>query len=321
MENILILNLLGKRFHIPLRIVADHPQTLLGNQSLRSKYYREDIKDYYFERSPLLFPYILTYYTLDRKIFCPHHIPKELLENECKFFKLINSKIYREINKMPTYQYFQRPNQIKENYFITITPLIVGILFMITTAMETLNNVNNTSSNELWSITYFIELLNTILLTSIIIYQIVHRKKSFQYTRFLLDLFSTILTIFVIIGQNVIKLTNFHFLNSLIMLFKTLRLFIVVAHLRLLRLVIQTFIQRYKYDQLIKYCLCFYYFFLFRLHVICTLVFINIIITGSFSEIVFAFERRHQERKNSHVTMKSHFDAFWWATSLRFILN
>ena len=80
MENILILNLLGKRFHIPFKIVSNYPETLLGNKLLLSKYYRNDRKDYYFERNPLLFPYILTYYTLEKKIFCSHHIPIELLE-------------------------------------------------------------------------------------------------------------------------------------------------------------------------------------------------------------------------------------------------
>src|SRR5689334_15691813 len=122
MENILILNLLGKRFHIPYRIIADYPQTLLGNKLLLSKYYRHDRHDYYFERNPLLFPYILTYYTLNKKIFCPHNIPIELLKNECEFFQLSKPNIYYEINKTETYQYFQRNENLKKDYFIQIIP-------------------------------------------------------------------------------------------------------------------------------------------------------------------------------------------------------
>ncbi len=56
---------------------------------------------------------------------------------------------------------------------------------------------------------------------------------------------------------------------------------------------------------------------IYRLQTICILVFINIIIIGSFSEITFAFERRQKEDQTDQLTMKTHFDAFWWATSLR----
>ncbi|CAF0970944.1 unnamed protein product [Rotaria sordida] len=301
MEKILIINLLGKRFHIPYRIVANYPQTLLGNDLLLSKYYRHDIKDYYFERNPLLFSYILTYYTLEKKIFCPHSIPLELIENECQFFKLNNSNIYHEINKNLTYQYFQRKKTFKnknKNNFIFIIPFIISILFMITISMEISNNY---FLNLSWSLTYFIELFNIILLTIIIFYQIIYKKDSFQNKCFLLDLFSTILSIFIIISQNLMIITNNYFINSLIMLLKTFRLCIIIAHLRILRLIIQTFIQRLK--------------------IIFILVFINIIIIGSFSEIAFAFERRQQEDQNNKLTMKTHFDAFWWATSLSFTIG
>ncbi len=60
---------------------------------------------------------------------------------------------------------------------------------------------------------------------------------------------------------------------------------------------------------------------IFRLETICILVFINIIITGSFSELAFAFERRQQDDQTDQSTMKTHFDAFWWATSLRLNSN
>ncbi|CAF0729861.1 unnamed protein product [Rotaria sp. Silwood1] len=301
MEKILIINLLGKRFHIPYTLVINYPQTLLGNELLLSKYYRHDIKDYYFERNPLLFSYILTYYTLEKKIFCPHNIPIELLENECQFFKLNNSNIYHEINKISTYQYFRRKKTLKntnKDYFIFIIPFICSILFMITISMEISNNHFVNSS---WSLTYFIELFNIILLTSTILYRIVYKKDFFRNKCFLLDLFSTILSIFIIISQNLMIITNYYFINCLIMLLKTFRLFIIIAHLRILRLIIQTFIQ--------------------RLEIICILVFINIIIIGSFSEMAFAFERRQQEDQNNKLTMKTHFDAFWWATSLSFTIG
>jgi hypothetical protein len=242
MENILILNLLGKRFYLPLIIVNDYPQTLLGNEGLRSKYYRNNRNDYYFERNSLLFSYILTYYTLEKKIFCPHHIPIELLENECRFFQLDNPIIYHEINKIETYQYISRNSTNRNEYFIDLISFITGLLFMITISMET---SEKTSS---WSLSYFIELFSTLLLTSTILYQTISRKNFLRNHWFLIDLFSTILSIFIICSQNLLIMTNHSIFNSINMLLKTFRLFLMIGHLRILRLIIRTFIQRYKYD-------------------------------------------------------------------------
>lgn len=57
---------------------------------------------------------------------------------------------------------------------------------------------------------------------------------------------------------------------------------------------------------------------IYRLQTICVLVFINIILIGSLGEITFAFERRLKQDEINQSTMKTHLDAFWWATSLRF---
>jgi hypothetical protein len=113
---------------------------------------------------------------------------------------------------------------------------------MITISMEKLNTTLS------WSLSYFIELFSTILLTSTIVYQTIYKKEYF-----LLDLFSTILSIFIIISQNLIMITNYHILNSLIMLFKIFRLFILIGHLRILRLIILTFIQRYLFEIRLKF--------------------------------------------------------------------
>lgn len=238
MENILILNLLGQKFDIPYKILLNYPETLLGNKILLSKYYRHDRNDYYFERNPLLFSYILTYYTLEKKIFCPHSIPIELLENECQFFQLNNPNIYHEINQIQTYHYFSRNIQLKQDYFIEIIPLFTGILFMITISMET----TTTTLEKTFSLSlcYFIELISTLLLTSTIIYQLIFRKNYF----FLFDFTFTLLSILIIIIENIYMMINYSILNNLILLLKIVRLFIVIVHLRILRLIILTFIQR-----------------------------------------------------------------------------
>jgi hypothetical protein len=57
-------------------------------------------------------------------------------------------------------------------------------------------------------------------------------------------------------------MTNYHRLIKIsIMLFKTFRLVIVIAHLRILRLIIITFIQRYINSILPSDSNIFYYYF------------------------------------------------------------
>ena len=243
MQPILALNLLGKRFHIPYQIVNNYPDTLLGNQSLLSEYYRHETNDYYFERNPLLLPYILTYYTLEKKILCPHNIPIELLRDECKFFQLHSPNIYHELNKIVTYQYIPRDKTSKIDSLIIITSFIIGLLYMITISMETSNNDFSHSS---WSLTYFIELVCIVLLTSIVLYQAIYKQDLLRNKSFLSVLFSTILSILIIVSHNLMTITNHDFINRFIMLAKAFRLFIIIAHFPLLKLITKTFIHRYK---------------------------------------------------------------------------
>ena len=248
MENILLLNLLGKRFHVPHRLVADHPQTLLGNEQLLTRHYRRHSKDYYFERNPLLFPYILTYYTLERKIFCPHHIPVELLEKECQFFQLDHPYIYHELNKNETYQYFSTGKASRRDFLIQLTPFLAGLAFMLLISAETLQQVNESSRDLSWSWPYFLELFTTLLLTTSVGYQLVvtkaEQRRFLRNPRFLLDLSSTLVSIVVVGSQNWTIIGQHRLLTCLIMALKIARLFIVVGHLRILRLILLTFIRR-----------------------------------------------------------------------------
>jgi hypothetical protein len=241
METILTVNLLGKRFPVPARLVQDRPQTLLGNQLQLAKYYRSDRNDYYFERSPLLFPYIFTYYTLDKKIFCPHHIPMELLQRECEFFQLTDSNIYAEINCAATYQYFRQSPHLNKEFLTDFAPLIIGVVFLIITSMERLDRSSSRSS---WSLVYFLELFSTLFLTSAIAYRSIFQKQILRKPSFLLDLFAAVSSIILMVLQNFLIASSPHWIYILTVVLKTSRSVIVVVHLRLLRLVVRTFVQR-----------------------------------------------------------------------------
>ena len=243
MENHLLLNLLGKRFHLPSRLVADYPQTLLGNRSLLATYYRQYANEYYFERNPLLFPYILTYYTLEKKIFCPHHIPIELLENECQFFQLSNASIYRERNRTTSYQYFPRKRHLKHERWIELASFVAGILFMIAISTETVRGAEAS-----WSVASVLELFGTFLLTSSILSRIVltrsdHRDLS-RKKSFLFDVFASLVSITLIAIETFGRPRDSRLLPLFIMICKTVRLLMMIGHLRILRLVWLTCIHR-----------------------------------------------------------------------------
>lgn len=243
MEKHLLLNLLGKRFHLPRRLVADYPQTLLGNKSLLANYYRQHANDYYFERSPLLFPYILTYYTLERKIFCPHHIPIELLESECQFFQLTNVSIYRERSRTTTYQYFPRQKHGKRERWIEFASFLAGILFMIAMSTETVRR-----AEQSWSVPSVIDVVGTFLLSSSILSRIIftgsdHRDLCRQKS-FLFDVFSSLVSIALIATETFVSATDSRLLPLVIMICKTVRLLMMIGHLRILRLVWLTCVHR-----------------------------------------------------------------------------
>ena len=239
MENILLINLLGKRFYLPSTMIDHYPQTLLGNELSRSKYYRNETKDYYFQRNPLLFSYLLTYYTLERRIFCPRHIPRELLEDECRFFQLENPIIDSEMNPMKTYQYFPRRKKNSDELFIHSFSSVIGVLFLIRMSLE------SSQTTSLWFISYFIELFSTLSLTSTILYQFIFNQNLRHHSWLLLDLFSIIFSFFIITTENLYVITSHPFFNYLNFLLKTLRLLILIGHLRILRLILRTFIDRY----------------------------------------------------------------------------
>ena len=248
MENILLLNLLGKRFHVPHRLVAEHPQTLLGNEQLLTRYYRRHTKDYFFERNPLLFPYILTYYTLERKIYCPHHIPVELLEKECQFFQLTNPYFHHELNKTENYQYFSTRKRSRRDFLVELAPFLAGLAFMLLISMETLQQINESSRDLSWSWPYFLELFTTLLLTVSVGHQLIatkaEQRRFLRNPRFLLDLFSTVVSIVVVGSQNWTIIGRYRRVTCLIMALKIARLFILVGHLRILRWILLTFIRR-----------------------------------------------------------------------------
>ena len=81
-EQTVILNVGGVRHEVRQSTLKKKPSTKLGDERKLRKYYRSGTNEYYFDRSPRLFDYILNYYRCDElhinKCQCASEIFAEL---------------------------------------------------------------------------------------------------------------------------------------------------------------------------------------------------------------------------------------------------
>lgn len=85
-------NILGHRYEIPVSILNNYPNTLLGEPRLRAAYYDYVKDEYVFDRHPQAFESIITFYQSDgNSLAKPQWMPSEMFYEELKFFHLHSS--------------------------------------------------------------------------------------------------------------------------------------------------------------------------------------------------------------------------------------
>ena len=85
-------NVLGHHYELPVSILNNHPNTLLGEPKLRAGYYDYSKDEYIFDRHPQAFESILTFYHSDgNSLSKPDFMPVEIFYEELKFFRLKTS--------------------------------------------------------------------------------------------------------------------------------------------------------------------------------------------------------------------------------------
>ncbi|UJR37830.1 hypothetical protein I4U23_030520 [Adineta vaga] len=88
-------DILGHHYEIPLSILNNYPNTLLGEPKLRAVYYNYTKDEFVIDRQPQAFESILTFYVSDGKSLSkPNGMPSEIFYEELKFFR-IHSSILR----------------------------------------------------------------------------------------------------------------------------------------------------------------------------------------------------------------------------------
>lgn len=82
-------NILGQHYEIPVSILNNYPNTLLGEPKLRANYYDYTKDEFIFDRHPQAFESILTFYLSDgNSLATPDWMPVEIFYEELKFFRM-----------------------------------------------------------------------------------------------------------------------------------------------------------------------------------------------------------------------------------------
>lgn len=89
----IFLNISGETYETRITTLERFPDTLLGDRNRRLLYYCEKSKQYHFRRSKLFFDAILFFYQSNGILRCPHELPVELFEAECRFFQMPQNAI------------------------------------------------------------------------------------------------------------------------------------------------------------------------------------------------------------------------------------
>ncbi|CAF0893686.1 unnamed protein product [Rotaria sordida] len=85
-------NVLGHHYEIPLSILNNYPNTLLGEPKLRVNYYDYLKDEFIFDRHPQAFESIITFYLSDgNSLSKPDWMPTEIFYEELKFFRIKSS--------------------------------------------------------------------------------------------------------------------------------------------------------------------------------------------------------------------------------------
>ena len=82
-------NVLGHHYEIPVSVLNNYPDTLLGEPKWRVRYYDYAKDEFIFDRHPQAFESILTFYLSDgNSLSKPEYMPAEIFYEELKFFRM-----------------------------------------------------------------------------------------------------------------------------------------------------------------------------------------------------------------------------------------
>ena len=151
----IVMNVSGLKFETHIQTLEQYPESLLGCESKRSKYYDSVRKEYFFDRNRPAFDAILFYYQSGGKLLRPANVPMDVFADEIRFYDLGEEVLHRveqeegyieeekpllPENKLQRkiWQLFEYPDTSLAARFVAVFSVLVITLSIVTFCIETL---------------------------------------------------------------------------------------------------------------------------------------------------------------------------------------
>ncbi|ESN99006.1 hypothetical protein HELRODRAFT_67024 [Helobdella robusta] len=158
------INVSGQQFEIALHLLKQHPSTLLGNETLRRRYYDRKKKEYFFDRHRPSFEIVFAYFQYGGKLRRPEYIPEDVFLNEIEFFQLeqdiiedyklsegytLEEVIYPENETLKKiWLTMEYPETSRTAYVVAVVSVVMTIVSIILFCVETLERFSKSHCIE-----------------------------------------------------------------------------------------------------------------------------------------------------------------------------
>ena len=92
---IITINVSGSRFQTYRSTLEAYPETLLGNEEKRQKYWNEETREYFFDRHRACFESILYFYQAQGRLRRPDFVPLDTFLEEISYFELGSEALHQ----------------------------------------------------------------------------------------------------------------------------------------------------------------------------------------------------------------------------------
>lgn len=152
----IILNVQGCRFETFQATLDEFPDTLLGSEEKRSRFYDPLQDEYFFERDKYAFDSILFYYQSRGILSCPSTISQNTFDEELKFYEIRPKEPEQQetrVSVMPLkkwqrkmWKLLEYPESSKQAAFFSKLSMLVIVLSVVAFCAETLDKASTRSS-------------------------------------------------------------------------------------------------------------------------------------------------------------------------------
>ncbi|XP_065663519.1 potassium voltage-gated channel subfamily A member 10 [Hydra vulgaris] len=158
-ENVIVINISGKKYETYLTTIERFPNTLLGNPEKRKHYYNPITREYFFDRHRKAFNGILNYYQSSGLLEKPEAVSEKIFTQEVMFFELgemalqfendcnaVNCPGELNFPSNPLFRtiwiMFEYPKSSRIAQFLTILSISIILLSIVVFCIETIPSLD-----------------------------------------------------------------------------------------------------------------------------------------------------------------------------------